>query len=108
MAQDTIVLRGYQGLVVLVLDLLGYKVNIFSVAFRMESAGTALQQKRLFCFLTSHSHISVRRGCKDADSQGEHTRRAQSLPGDKHLTAMDQGCRRGKAGASELTTAQQR
>ena len=40
-------LRGYWGLVVMVLDLWGYKVNIFSVAFRMESAGTALQQKRL-------------------------------------------------------------
>ena len=99
-------LRGYQGLVVMVLDLLGYEVNIFSVAFRMESAGTALQQKRLFCFLTYHNHISVRRGGEDADSQGEHTRRVQSLPGDKPLTAMDQGYRRGKAEASELTTAQ--
>ena len=46
-AQDTTVLWGYWGLVVMVLDLWGYKVNIFSVAFRMESAGTALQPKRL-------------------------------------------------------------
>lgn len=46
-------LGGYQGLVVMVLDLLGYKVNIFSVASRMESAGTALQLPHL-----PRSHLS--------------------------------------------------
>ena len=45
--------------------------------------------KEPFCFLTSHSHISVTRDGEDADSRGEHRRRVQSLPGGEHLAAAD-------------------
>ena len=45
--------------------------------------------KEPFCFLTSHSHISVTRDGEDADSQGEHRRRVQSLPGGERLAASD-------------------
>ena len=45
--------------------------------------------KEPFCFLNSHSHISVRSDGEDADSRGEHRRRVLSLPGGERLAATD-------------------